>query len=353
MLKGHAVNVAAPGLERQGTAAYRIDGMTRRPFSILYIAPSRIGDAVLASGLVKALADKVPDARFTFVGSELTAPLFADTPGVERVIIMEKRQLAGHWFSLWNEVRGRKWGLVVDLRGSGLSGMLRRSRRAVHRPSRLVEHKVIEAARLLHLEDDPPAPFLFTGAGTEARAEALTAGAGPILAVGPAANWMGKAWPAERFAAVARRLLGPGGALAGGRLMVLGAPRDREVARYVKAAIPSDRQIDLVGAEPLLVCYSALKRARLFIGNDSGLMHLASAAGAPTLGLFGPSDETLYAPWGPAARAVRGPRSFEAFLTIDPSLSHSVCHMMDLPQGEVLAAAQALLSETAPETVHA
>ncbi|HEY5289451.1 MAG TPA: glycosyltransferase family 9 protein [Caulobacteraceae bacterium] len=327
--------------------------MQRRPFSILFIAPSRIGDAVLASGLVKVLVDKIPGAQFTFVGSELTAPLFAQTPGFERMIVMEKRPLSQHWVSLWNEVHGQKWGLVVDLRGSGLSGLLRRSKRAVHRGARAGEHKVVEAARVLKLEDDPPSPFLYTDTDTEDRAAKLTAGEGPILAIAPAANWMGKAWPAERFANVARRLLGPGGALEGGRLMLLGAWRDRDIAGSVKAAVPSKRQIDLVGVEELLVCYAALKRARLFIGNDSGVMHLAAAANVPTLGLFGPSDDELYGPWGPAARAVRGPRPFEAFLAIDPTLSHAVCHMTDLPTGEVLAAAEALIAKTAPEAVHA
>lgn len=327
--------------------------MTRPPFPILFIAPSRIGDAVLASGLVKALIDNVPDAAFTFVGSELTAPLFAETPGAERVIVMEKRPLSGHWLALWNEVRDRKWGLIVDLRGSGVSSLLRRSRRAVHRPSGQIEHKVIEAARLLNLAQDPPAPHLFTSAETEARAARLTAGKGPILAIAPAANWIGKAWPAERFAAVARGLIGRGGALAGGRLMVLGAWRDREEASQVKAAAPSEKQIDLVGSENLLVAYAALKRARLFIGNDSGVMHLAAAAGAPTLGLFGPSDDRLYAPWGPKARVLRSPRPFEAFVALDPGLNQQVRHMSDLVTGEVLAAAEALIRDTAPETVDA
>jgi len=330
-----------------------IGRMTRRPFPILFIAPSRIGDAVLASGLVKALVDNVPDAVFTFVGSELTAPLFAETPGAERVMVMEKRPFAGHWLALWNEVRNRNWGLIVDLRGSGVSSLLRRSRRAVHRPSGKIESKVIEAARLLSLADDPPAPHLFTSADTEAHAAKLTAGQGPILAIAPAANWMGKAWPAERFAAVARGLIGRGGALEGGRLMVLGVWRDREATNQVKAVAPSERQIDLVGSESLLTVYAALKRARLFIGNDSGAMHLAAAAGAPTLGLFGPSDDRLYAPWGPRARALRGPRPFEAFLAIDPGLNQQVRHMSDLIVGEVLAEAEALIRDTAPETVHA
>jgi ADP-heptose:LPS heptosyltransferase len=327
--------------------------MTRAAFPILYIAPSRIGDAVLASGLVRTLVDQVPKARFTFVGSALTAPLFAETPGVERTIVMEKQPLAGHWLELWREVREVKWGLVVDLRGSILSGLLRRSRRAVYAKPATPAHKVVEAARLLRLEGEPPAPYLYVSDETQARSDLLTAGSGPILAIAPAAGWGGKAWPAERFAAVARTLLAPGGSLAGGRLMVLGAWRDRELAHSAAAAAPSERRIDLVGVDDLLVCYGALKHARLFIGNDSGIMHLAAAAGAPTLGLFGPSDETLYRPWGKRAASVRGPRSFADFLAIDPKLDHAVCHMTDLATAKVIQAAEALIARTAPETVDA
>jgi ADP-heptose:LPS heptosyltransferase len=321
--------------------------MKPRDFPILFITASRIGDAVLASGLVKALATQAPGARFTIVGSALTAPLFAEVPGLDRLIEMEKRPLAAHWFSLWREVRPVRWGLVVDLRGSGLSGFLKRSRRAVRRNDGRLEHKVIAAARLLLMQDDPPAPYLFTSARTEARARALTRGHGPILAIAPAANWVGKTWPAERFATLARQLLGPGGAVAGGRLMVLGAYKDRLIAETVKTAVPSARQIDLVGAEDLLTVHAALKHARLFVGNDSGLMHLAAAAGVPTLGLFGPSDERAYGPWGPLARSVRGPRGFADFREIDPTFSQAVCHMTDLPVSTVVAEADALLAETA------
>lgn len=326
--------------------------MAARPFSILYISPSRIGDAVLASGLVRTLVDEIPAARFTVVASALTAPLYAETPGLEATIVMEKRPGAGHWFALWRRVRGRRWGLVVDLRGSAMARVLRPARRAVHQPGESPVHKVIEAARLLNLEDTPPTPFLFTSPEIEARAETLTAGRGSILAMAPAANWIGKTWPAERFALVARSLLGAGGPLDGGRLMVLGGPADRAAAAPVMAAVPRSRCIDLVGREDLLVCYAALKRARLFIGADSGLMHLAAAAGAPTLGLFGPSDETLYAPWGPLARTVRGARKFSDFHKIDPHLNQALCHMMELATSAVLAAARALIADSGAETIH-
>jgi len=328
--------------------------MAKKPFPILFIAPSRIGDAVLASGLIEALKAEVPEARFTIVGSALSAPLFARTPGLENLLVLEKRPLSLHWLELWRKVSGRHWGLVVDLRGSGLSGRLRRSRRAVYSKSaERGEHKVVEAARLLRLEADPPSPFLHTDPEIEARAAALTAGVGPILAMAPNANWIGKTWPIERFASVARRLLGPGGALAGGTLMVLGGPNDRAAAAPLKASAPGGRLIDLVGTEDILVAFAALKRARLFIGNDSGLMHLAAAAGAPTLGLFGPSDETRYAPWGPHGRTVRGSRPFEHFVEVDPKLNQAIGHMIDLPAARVLAAADALIAQTASETVHA
>jgi ADP-heptose:LPS heptosyltransferase len=221
-------------------------------------------------------------------------------------------------------------------------------RRAVHRPGGDPVHKVIEAARLLKLEQAPPGPHLYTSPEIEARAEALTRGEGPILAVAPAANWIGKTWPAERFALVARELLGPRGPLAGGRLMVLGGPTDRDTLPALRSVAPRERLIDLVGREDLLVSYAALKRARLFIGGDSGLMHMAAAAGAPTLGLFGPSDERLYAPWGPRARTVRGPRGFGEIRAQDPDLNQAICHMMELRVGAVTAAARALAAETAP-----
>jgi ADP-heptose:LPS heptosyltransferase len=174
-------------------------------------------------------------------------------------------------------------------------------------------------------------------------------GKGPILAMGPAANWVGKAWPGERFARTAMELLGPSGPLKGARLAIFGGPDDRRAADEVRKVMPAERCIDLTGKIDLLTVYACLKHARLFIGNDSGLMHLAAAAGTPTLGLFGPSDDRLYAPWGEDCRVVRGPRSFEQFNAIDPNLNQAISHMVDLPVSQVVAAARELLGATEKE----
>ena len=333
-------------MERQRPDPYT-GAMTPGSFPILFITATRIGDAVLSSGLLRRLADEIPNASFTIVAGPVAAPLFLDVPRLDEIIVFEKAKDGRHWWRLWRQVRRTSWGLVVDLRGSAISQFLRRKRRAVFkRALGGPVHKVVEAARVLKIEGEPPPPYLYTSQETEDAAIDLTAGTGPILALAPSANWVGKTWPLERFAQVAIKLMGEGGPLAGGRVMVLGSPEDAHVVQSLRHVVPKDRFIDLVGKVDLLTAYACLKHARLFIGNDSGLMHLAAAAGAPTVGLFGPSDEELYAPWGPKTRVVRGPRDFQQILAVDPSFQQELCHMMDLTVETVVAAARDLLAET-------
>lgn len=316
-------------------------------FPILFITATRIGDAVLSSGLIKRLIDEIPNARFTIVAGPAAAPLFAHVPNLDQVIVFEKAKSGSHWFELWRKVRHTRWGLIVDLRGSGISRFLSTRRRAIHHKAGQPIHKVLEAARTLRIDDDPAAPYIFTSPGVETYADELTGGDGPILAMAPAANWIGKTWPLERFSQVAMTLLHGYGPLAGGRLMVLGGPEDEALARSLKDSA-GRRFINLAGKVDPLTAFACLKRARLFIGNDSGAMHLAAAAGVPTIGLFGPSDERLYAPWGARTRVVRGSRSFDQILAVDPGFNQSLCHMMDLPVKTVVQAANELIKATEP-----
>jgi ADP-heptose:LPS heptosyltransferase len=321
-------------------------------FPILFITSNRIGDAVLSSGLIKRLADEIPNARFTIVAGPVAAPLFEEVPTLDRIITLAKTRNRGHWFELWRQVRSTRWGLVVDLRGSGLSRFISTRRRAIWRKvPGLAAHKVVEAARILKIEDEPAPPYIFTTPETEARADELTAGFGPILALAPAANWLGKTWPLERFSRVAMRLLHPEGPMKGGRLMVLGGPEDQKLAKGLRDVVMRSQFINLTEDTDLLTAFACLKRARLFIGNDSGTMHLAAAAGAPTLGLFGPSDEQLYGPWGENTRVARGPRTYEQIRAVDPGFGQALCHMMDLTVETVGQAAEELLAATSGSRV--
>jgi hypothetical protein len=156
--------------------------MTARPFPILFITSTRIGDAVLSSGLLARLHDEIPRARFTVAAGPLAAPLFRDTPRLDGVIALEKKAGSLHWVDLWKRVRGTRWGLILDLRGSGLSNTVSAKMRLVRKSPEAdapVVHKVVELARLLDLEAAPPAPHLFVSAETQAEADRRLGPGGP------------------------------------------------------------------------------------------------------------------------------------------------------------------------------
>ena len=88
---------------------------------ILFITATRLGDAVLSTGLLDHLLTAHPDARITVACGPLAAGLFARMPRLERVGIVEKRAMDLHWPALWARVAAHVWDLVVDLRGSAIS----------------------------------------------------------------------------------------------------------------------------------------------------------------------------------------------------------------------------------------
>jgi ADP-heptose:LPS heptosyltransferase len=313
-------------------------------FPILYIAEADAEEAVLSSGTLAHLVEAIPHATFTVVGSAASAPLFADTPRLERLIVLD-RDGRWDWIALWNQVRETHWGLVVDMRGSTLSGKLRRQKRAVKGKVLPDVHLVEQAARVLQL-DEIPVPKLFVGRDTQEAADALIQpGEGPILAIGPGVDWIGKRWPADRYAKVALSLLGEGGPLAGGRLMIVGEEADRDAAHSIRFAVKRERVIELQGRLTRLQTVAALSRADFYIGGDSLWTQLAVAAGVPTVAVFGPSDEVLRRPW--TGVAVRGPRSLQEFIDMDPRLNQHIQHMMDLPYERVLKASKKLLAQLA------
>jgi ADP-heptose:LPS heptosyltransferase len=289
--------------------------------NVLFVTSTRIGDAVLSTGLLDYVLTRHPGARLTIACGPVAAPLFEAVPGRVETIVMTKRPRAGHWVDLWSRCVLRPWRLVVDLRGSTLGFMLAAwERRVLGGGRRVGGHRVERLARLFDL-DPPPAPRVWLSAQHEAAAAEFAPPGGPILALGPTANWRGKQWRAERFAELASRLTAPGGPLADARVMVLGGPGERESARAVLSCVPPGRLIDLVDRCDLPTAAACLRRARLYVGNDSGLMHLAAAAGTPTLGLFGPSPVEHYRPWGPLT-AVAATRIPYAELVGAPDFDH-------------------------------
>ena len=270
---------------------------------ILFVTATRIGDAVLSTGVLSYLIDRHAGARFTIAAGRAALPIFADLPNLDRLIAIEKRPWRLHWLALYRAVAPARWRMVVDLRASALAYALWTRERYIAQKRQVGEHRVKQLARIFGLGAAPPSPHLWIAPSREIEAARLVPQGAPVLAIGPAANWRGKEWRAERFAELAQRLVAASGLFANARVVVLAAAHERAQAAPLLAAL-GPRAIDLVGKIPLLTVAAVVKRCALFVGNDTGLMHLAAATGTPTLGLFGPSPIEQYAPWGPHAAVV-------------------------------------------------
>jgi len=306
--------------------------------AILFIGPTRLGDGILVSGLLHWLHETHPAEEITLACGRWAALALRDAPGVTSIHIMEKRSLGRHWLALWNAARKRRWRLVVDLRRSAMPWLIRAEARHSVPPAAPGEHRVVQAARALGLPPQAPRAWLGT-VQRDAAARLLPPGR-PVLALGTGSNWICKTWPAERFAVLARRLTAPDGALPGATILLVGGAGERGSADAVIAGLAPDRFVDAFGQD-VPATAAALERASLFVGNDSAMMHLAAAAGARTIGLFGPTPDANYGPWGPDALVVRTPESVAALQAqrdADPAIATS-SQMTNL---QVAAVAQAI-----------
>ena len=311
---------------------------------LLFIGPTRIGDAVLSSGVLAWMLARWPEARLTVAAGPAAAPFYAEVPRLEELIVLEKQALGGHWRRLWLRTIGRSWTAIADTRRSAVTWIVPARRRYVMGYQRAGLHKVAQASAMVRAAA-PLNPRVWLAARQEQDARNLIPEGAPVLALAPTANWGGKQWPGERFVALAERLTGAGGPLASARIAVFAGPGERPAALPVLESVPAPRRIDLAGKIDLLTAAACMGRADLFVGNDSGLMHLAAAMGAPTLGLFGPSREEHYGPWGPHALAVRTDLSYERILAKpDYDYMRQDTHMESLPVDKVFAAAADLLA---------
>lgn len=315
---------------------------------VLFIAPNRIGDAVLATAALEYALSLYPGAAVTLACGPLPAVLYRATPGLEALHIVRKTKsrTGGHWWELRKALvkAGGRFDLAVDLRGTLLTYSLPVTKRIVHRKSPVLRHK-LEELTLLMRAPQPLSPLLRLDDTARADAsDVLGDRPGHLLVLGPGSNFIGKQWPAERFATVARRLVSGSSPLAGARVAILGAPEDKATGAEIAESLANDgvRAMDLTARLDLLACAALLSRASLFVGNDSGLMHMAAATGVATLGLFGPSNELVYGPSGNRARVVRG-RPYAEIMEgkYMPSITYSL--MTDLSVEAVEQAALGLL----------
>ena len=128
-------------------------------------------------------------------------------------------------------------------------------------------------------------------------------GPGPWLAVAPGSGQPRKNWPLAHYYEVSRAL----GWEYGLQVVWLAGPGEGEMLPYLGALAQAQGQL-LLAERPLARVAQVLSRCRLYVGNDSGLTHLAAAVGEPAvLALFGPTDPRVWAPLGPQVRILTAP----------------------------------------------
>lgn len=259
---------------------------------ILFITFTNIGDVVLSTALLERVLADYPEATVDIVGGAAALSLFEGLPQKGELIPLVKKKHHMHYIDLYKKLKSIKYDIILDLRTPLLRTFLN-GKKKIGYTAVQDKHKAEQFAELW-----PNGKDIHLKCWVKPEIEQKIAEFCPtdrlLVAIAPTANWIGKQWPQSYFASLD---LGNIKGLENALFIVLGAAHEHNTVKDFILSLPKDRTKDLVGRTSLPEAYSWLKKADLFIGNDSGLAHLAAAAQTPTLTMFGPTNEKLYSPW--------------------------------------------------------
>lgn len=286
------------------------------PESILILRLSAIGDVVLTTPLIRALRRRFPNARIDFVIKQAFAELVEHNPHLNRVHRVEPVTGFKGLMQLGMQLRRERYNLVLDLHRNFRTSILTklcaaprvaRYRKHVIRRWLFVKFKAatmqyippiaqryLQTAAFLNLQNDDAGTELFWSAAHEAEATRVLLEAGwsesrPLLCLAPGAGFFTKRWPVEYFTEIARRFHATHGEYA---IAILGGAQDRGPGKFIREK-SGEKIFDLTGKCSLLASAAIIKRSKLVLANDSGLMHLAEAVNTPVLALFGSTTKEL------------------------------------------------------------
>ena len=288
---------------------------------ILLMKLRYLGDVVLCTPVLPLLRKHFPDAKITFLVNPGTAEVLQDNPYVDEVWVLP-RQL---WWQQWGMIqrmRDAKFDTVIDLtdgdRSAFLSWMTGASTRLGYNRERrwrgnfysqvlpsaygsmhMVEyHQQALAGLGIHEVIGNPEVYLNSDAEQQDQKifDDIFPNDQPLVLLHPTARYAFKAWPLERFAALADWLAGKGlgvGLIGSQQEMLIG----QQIMNLSKHA-----PVSLMGKTSLPELTALMRRCHLLIGNDGGPLHMAAAVGCPVVGLYGPTDPAV---WGPRGSHVK------------------------------------------------
>jgi len=267
--------------------------------SILFITPSSIGDIILTTPTLEALHLLWPEAVMDFVGSEHNQEIFRHCPYAGDFFVRNKKEGLSGRLRLIRRLRLKQYDLGVDLRTDGLLWLLRVKQRMHKIPGRAhhylhsVEKHFLTIAKLAKGMPIPQTKIWLSDTERDHAEKILSDLEGKrILAMAPGAAAEDKDWSPQNFSALANQLKTHFDAV-----LLLGSAQNQPLAQAV-AALLELPCLDLCGRTDLLLAAALLQRAQAFVGNDSGLGHIASAVGTPAVTVFGAGELWRYRPWG-------------------------------------------------------
>jgi lipopolysaccharide heptosyltransferase II len=302
---------------------------------ILLIRLRLIGDVVFTTPILRALKRGIPGAHITYLVEPPAAPVVAGNPQLDEVIVASRprglARLLGD-LKLARRLRSARYDLVIDLHGGPRSawlalatgapqriGYVIRGRawmytRAVERPRALrARHSVVNQWDLLEAVEgwprggpepgrDPVEMATDEAADARIARRLVAAGIGPgddlIVAHVSAGNPF-RRWPEPSFSTL---VAGLAAASPRRRIVLSSGPSDRDAARRIAAAAraaladASDRVVDF-GEFDLAELRALIARSRLFVGGDTGPLHIAATTATPIVGIYGPTEAARSAPW--------------------------------------------------------
>jgi heptosyltransferase-2 len=293
---------------------------------ILVRVPNWIGDAVMAIPALEAIRRARATDEISILARPAVADLLSGQPFADRTIVYDFRGSHRGWIGrakLSGELRREKFDTAVLLQNAFEAAWIAwragiRERIGYARDGRSLlltkaiavpaegeipkheSHYYLELLRRAGWMDRvaPIAPIRIK-VSNEARSRAeetlRKAAAGPAgwrCAIAPGASYgAAKCWPPDRFALLADRLISECGA----DVIFFGSPGENEIAGRIRSCMKSPA-ISLVGETSMRELAALFSSCHLFIGNDSGAMHVAAAVGLPVIGIFGSTDPEGTAP---------------------------------------------------------
>ncbi len=327
---------------------------------VLLVRFSSIGDILLTTPLVRALARRHPEARLVYVTKRALAPLVADNPHLSAVVALEPgeplrhfarrlRALAPtHGLDLHGSLRSLALRALVPCRWSGYRK--RKLARTLLIATKLdcygrpvpVAERYFEAARRLDARPDGGPPEFGLSRGAAARVAEWLAERGldgaAIAALAPGAAHATKRWPVAHWAALAGLLRAAGYAP-----VIVGGPEDRGLAQQLAGSAAASA----AGELSLQETGALLARARVVVSGDTGVMHMATAVGTPVVALFGPTVAQFgFFPYRARAQVLERALDCRPCSTTGTAacpLGHHRC-LADIAPAEVAAAVERLVA---------